>query len=700
MFPPDNNPAESSIESTSLIEKPLAHFCFLSSDDLDPDDKGGVKSQDLEAVFIARRIRDMVDKKEIIPIRNNDGIELRACNWSDFAVLQRAYTHQNTLEKYFREFGVPYNTDRPSGLFNDAPILDMLIFLRLLVYPEDRIAYAALIRSPFMRLSDLTLAACLLSMNTPGKNPEPFAEENEALIPENDLSLYRRARERYTALCKACESLSITELVTRLWFDEGYRYETLWAESAQVYESLFDLFFSLASDYDAKGKNLAEFIEYLDDIMNREERPDDKDIPGEGDPGVRIMSIHKSKGLEFPCVFLFDCSYAQNSHRFANLLGFHTRYGPVIKIPQATELPIGGNYFQKIIEEEEKAKDTAELRRLLYVAMTRAESRLFLTFTLPKQTKEEKKEWDIQTQDFTSETIGRRLIQLNEKPEGRDTFLKLLQGILPDCPSSLCTLEPIPVLTRAEIAKMATHVDSHRSSIEMSQREAAIAASSYYEKAETLPEGKVAYSVIEASKLRYKVTDTVWGVDSEKVSVTISGLSPADFGSLVHAVLEYRLNDEPAVVPRRIRSLVDNEKTLASLLSSAQAMADSFINSDLGKRWAASKNRESEYPVITSVMVYGKPITITGQMDLLFEEDDEVTVVDFKTDKVENPEDHYGQLAAYSQAAGDIFRKPVGAWLFYLRSGRAVNVTEEVKALSLEEISATALSATMLDAGR
>ncbi|MDR0314148.1 MAG: UvrD-helicase domain-containing protein [Treponema sp.] len=702
MLPPDNE---------SSKEKPLAHFCFLKSDDLDPDDEGGIKSHDLEAVFIAKKIRDMVDKKEKIHIRTNDGIELRACNWSDFAVLQRAYTHQNTLEKYFREFGVPYNTDRPSGLFNDAPILDMRAYLRLLVYPEDRIAYAALIRSPFMRLSDLTLAACLLGMNTPGKKNEPFAEENEPLIPENDLFLYRQARTKYTALREASASLSITELVTRLWFDEGYRYETLWTESAQVYESLFDLFFSLASDYDAKGKNLTEFIEYLDDIMNREERPDDKDIPGEGDPGVRIMSIHKSKGLEFPCVFLFDCSSAQNSRRFVNLLGFHTQYGPVIKLPQAEELPIGGNYFQKIIEEEEKAKDTAELRRLLYVAMTRAESRLFLSFTLPKQTKEEKKNWDLQTQDFTSETISRRLAQLNEKPEGRDTFLKLIQGTLPECPSSLCTLEPIPVLSRAEIAKIASDINlaarsgPHQGSTEKSQQEAAIAAADYYEKAETLPEGKAANSALEASKLRYKVWEVgsgEWGVgESQKtpsdISDTISGLSPADFGSMVHAVLEARLKEEPLIIPHKIKSLVDNEKTLESVLSAAQAMADSFINSDLGKRWAVSINRESEYPVITSVIVEGKPIAITGQMDLLFEEENEVTVVDFKTDRTENPEDHYGQLAAYRQAAGDIFGKPASAWLFYLRSGRAVNVTDEVKALSLEEIATTTLAATTLN---
>ena len=77
-----------------------------------------------------------------------------------------------------------------------------------------------------------------------------------------------------------------------------------------------------------------------------------------------------------------------------------------------------------------------------------------------------------------------------------------------------------------------------------------------------------------------------------------------------------------------------------------------------------------------------------GQIDLLFEEAGEVVVVDFKTDRIEKPEDHYGQLAAYYQAALDIFGKPASVWLFYLRSGRALDVTAAVKSLSLDVIAA------------
>ena len=689
--------------SDTREEGALAHFCFLNSEELSADDTGGIRSQDLEAAFIAGKIRDMVRKKEKIPKRTENGTEWLPCTWGDFTVLERSYTHQSTLEKHFREFGVPYNTDRPAGLFNDAPVMDLRAYLRLLVYPEDRIAYAALIRSPFMRLSDLSLAVCMLGMDTPGRSAEPFTEENDELIPEDDRGLYRQAREHYRALREASRTLPISELLTKLWFDEAYRYETLWTESAQVYESLFDLFFSLACDADARGKSLAEFIEYLDDVMNREEKPDDKDIPGEGASGVRILSIHKSKGLEFPVVFIYNCAQSGNAGTSSELIAYHEQYGIILNIPQAEELPLGGNYLRKILREEEKAKDIAELRRLLYVAMTRAESRLFLTFTLPRQTQKEKKEWDMVDEEFTEETIRRRLIQLDEKAgDTRDTFLKLLAGPLPGCPSGLCALETIPVLSRAEISRQAMYtvydipytVHDGRGKAP-GQRKAALAAAPFYEKAKIIPEGKAGPVSIEASKLRYMAhnpgVDAAAGTERDILDFVSENISPADFGTLVHATLEARLNNRPCLIPPKIRSHIDDEKIMRKLMGEAETLADKFIVSDLGKRWAAGKRRESEFPIITSVTIEEKPIALMGQIDLLFEEDDEVVVVDFKTDRTENPEDHYGQLAAYFRAAGDIFGKPVSVWLFYLRSGRAVDATENVKDLPLEELAADAL---------
>jgi ATP-dependent helicase/nuclease subunit A len=372
------------------------------------------------------------------------------------------------------------------------------------------------------------------------------------------------------------------------------------------------------------------------------------------------------------------------------------------------------------MEEEEKAKDTAELRRLLYVAMTRAEYMVFLTFTLPKQTVKEKEDWDMAAEEFTNGAIRRRLAQLDEKSEGkRDTFLKLLAGILHNSPPSLCVLEEIPLLTRDEIRKAASAASTasaasggsentdRRNSVN-NQKEAALAAESFYNDAELLDEGKAAQPYLTATKLRYRPQGSAQGGAQSGRELQDSGtndgafdkllekagLSPADFGSLVHATLEGRLKGQPCETPPEIRTRLDEkEKALQSLMVFAESMADSFLASALGKRWASAHgSSESEFSVITAAEVKGKAVAISGQIDLLFEEDEEVVVLDFKTDRVENPEDHYGQLSAYYRAAGDIFGKPVSLWLYYLRSGSAVNVTEEVKALSLEELTGQAMA--------
>ena len=673
---------ESVNEGESPGVKPLVHFCFLNKEELPEDDDEGIKSQDLEAVYIAQKIRKMEKEDEYC--------------WGDFAVLMRTYTHQARLEKAFREFGIPYNTDRPSGLFNEAPVLDLRAYLRLLVYPEDRIAYAALIRSPFVRLSDISLAVCMLN-----RDSEPFAEENEEQIPENERELYRYARERYMALRDASRSLPITELITKLWYDEAYRYETLWTESVQVYEGLFDLFFSLASEAESQGKSFAEFIDYLDDVMKREVKPDDRDIPVEGESGVRILSIHKSKGLEFPVVFIFDCSNSGNTKTASSFLVFDEKFGLIPNLPQADEAPIGGNYFRRLFSEEEKDKNIAELKRLLYVAMTRAEKKLFLTFTMPGQTKDEKKSWNASQEEFSSETIRKRLIQLEDKTKNRDNFLKLLLSVLPDCPSSLCSLEIIPVLTRAEISMNAG--GGKRKGAIRSQKEAAMAAASFYESAEELPAEEAGFSSFPASRLRFRPLDyetsaAITEDDDFDNLLKKAGIASNEFGTLVHAILECHLKGQEYKLPLKYRS---EEKAMNTLTILAEQMAEGFLSSPLGERYKISGSkamgscREPEFPIVTSVTAEGRAIAITGTVDLLFEEENETVVVDFKTDRKETPENHYGQLAAYHQAAGDIFGKPVSVWLFYLRSGRAVDVTEEVRGVSLELCLKEALAANL-----
>jgi ATP-dependent helicase/nuclease subunit A len=114
-----------------------------------------------------------------------------------------------------------------------------------------------------------------------------------------------------------------------------------------------------------------------------------------------------------------------------------------------------------------------------------------------------------------------------------------------------------------------------------------------------------------------------------------------------------------------------HEKAIyTSISAEARLMAAHFFDSDLGKLSQAASMRETEFPILTHALVDGQERPVKGQIDLLFEIGDRLVIVDFKTDRLERPEEHFGQLALYRQAVEDIFEKEAEAWIFYLRSPR------------------------------
>ncbi|MDR3249050.1 MAG: UvrD-helicase domain-containing protein [Treponema sp.] len=248
---PGEDPGEAPLEKSL---QPQVHFCFLDKGQIPKDDPQGLSAYELEAACIAAKIRELVDSGYMVRERDPDGVRERPCVYGDFAVLQRSYSHQHILENQCKNFGIPFNAEKPAGIFSDAPVNDLLMFLRLLVYPGDRLAYGALIRSPFMRLSDLTLSVCLLS-----DSAVPFDEALEEVIPPEDRELFSMARSRYRALAEDARTLPVAELLTKLWYDEGYRYETTWSPASQIYGELFDLVFELARETTAGAKAWRNF---------------------------------------------------------------------------------------------------------------------------------------------------------------------------------------------------------------------------------------------------------------------------------------------------------------------------------------------------------------------------------------------------------------------------------------------------------
>jgi ATP-dependent helicase/nuclease subunit A len=669
-------------------------FCFLDESRLDRKDPRGLSAADLEAAFIARRIRTMVDEGCPIQTRDQGVTGSRPCAYRDFAVLQRSYTHQGALEKQLKDFSIPFTADRPAGLFTDAPVNDLYNLLRLLVYPGDRVAYAGVLRSPFVRLNGLSLTCCLLD------GGPPFNEgPGEGMTP-GERERYRNAGARYQSLREAARTLSLTKLITRLWYTEGYRYETIWSPASRVYGELYDLFFETARKVEDRGKGLADFLDYLGGLISREEKLDDPDLPVGGEPGVRLMSIHKSKGLEFPVVFIYRAGGGGQRDRNVKPVYFSEEWGLTLNLPPAEELPgDSGNYFFNRQKETEDAKAEAELRRLLYVAMTRAESLLLVTATLPRQTREEEDAEDLSALPYTEDTIRRRLIQLagkNREGVRANTFLDLLLPVFAagDIPG---TLAVIPVYSRGEPQRLAAGTSALPSPlIRRSMEAAAEYAAPFYEAAKILDAPRPVPRLISASGLHYAAGEDPAeplpssGGDALDQLLRRAALDAADFGTLVHAWLEAQFRGQKPRFPPEILAGLD-EKNAELIREEARNLAGHFMESPLGRMALAAAFRETEFPFLTGVELSGGLVHVTGKIDLLFEAEGTLQVVDFKTDRLEAPRRHWAQLAVYERAVQDLFQKPVRSWLFYLRGSHAVELTGSLGEADIEALVAAAL---------
>ncbi|MDR3248131.1 MAG: PD-(D/E)XK nuclease family protein, partial [Treponema sp.] len=168
-----------------------------------------------------------------------------------------------------------------------------------------------------------------------------------------------------------------------------------------------------------------------------------------------------------------------------------------------------------------------------------------------------------------------------------------------------------------------------------------------------------------------------------------SGLGAAEFGTIAHLCVEALLSNQEPRIPSSLGGRLTPAEA-ETLREGGKQIARRFLASPLGAQAQSAPYRRSEYPfrslwergelpaspTILTIPANppGRSVFINGIIDLLFEWENEVRVVDFKTDSVENPAEHRRQMAFYERAARELRGKPCRVWLYYLRTGRAVEI--------------------------
>jgi len=546
-------------------------------------------------------------------------------SFKDVAVLVRNTEVFGAIATAFDQTGIPYLINSGRGFYEAREVNDLVHLLRVISNPRDEVSLAAVLRSPLVEASDDGLLRLRMLGDTIGGALWRMGPENAADFGE-DYAKLSRFRERLHGWRIRREFVTFDRLLLAAMDDCGYR-----PESGSRGAGNIDKFLAQARDA-ASRMTLARFVEELSLVRDLNPREQDT-APEDSADSVKVMTVHSAKGLEFPIVFVAAMHKGVETEppvvAFSPRIGLGARWrNPAVR-KQKDDL------FQHAIREERKVREMEESHRLLYVAMSRAEQHLVLSFTGSKT-----KEWAsvvAKSLHLDTETCRDEVISMTA-PDGKTWNLHV--QITNSAPDSIHNTRPSAQAEDAVELLAAPPIDGQQDS------NATVTALAKFAKCPR--EYYLAhYLGFEGRRRKVRETD-----DDEE-----DDLPAGEFGSQVHALLAGAAVERP-----------DRE---------ALRLAEVFRQSPLGRRLAQATRVEREFDFLMSV----EDLVIRGQIDLWFEDGGQLTIVDYKTDSVTAAEarqrarDYQLQLKLYALAVERIVgRPPDHAWLHFLRPDKAIEV--------------------------
>lgn len=325
-----------------------------------------------EAHHIAARVSAMCGDMAPVCVWDGEKQAWRTCSYGDIALLFRAMSNVHLYAEALRHAGIPHVIVAGTGFYARQEVIDILNVLKVVLDPWDGAAVLGYLRSPIGGLSDESV----LRLSQAGKLTAVFSSEH---VPNDcrQTEALQRARGIIAQL-RSLVDLPLPEFLRRVLETTGYEGIALTQFPPVQRASNVRKLISMAQDFSHRRPlSLRAFVRYIEEIGSQNIREGEAVLQPEGAGAVTLMSIHKSKGLEFPVVVVPDMSQGRTGNK-KDFAFVHRGLGMAMKVTDSMgELvtPALGEAIQSRISEEE----TAEHARTLYVAMTRARDYLVLS---------------------------------------------------------------------------------------------------------------------------------------------------------------------------------------------------------------------------------------------------------------------------------------------------------------------------------
>ncbi|MDB5340577.1 MAG: Exodeoxyribonuclease [Planctomycetaceae bacterium] len=613
-----------------LTPAPSIEFLFAVSNTPDPTSTAESRRQE-EAAWMARRIRELLDDPtpRIRDKHPETGATiLRPIKAKDIVILFRALSDVRHYEQALRDCRLEYYLVGGRAFYAQQEVFDLLNLLRSLNEPDDEISLLGVLRSPFFGLTDDTLMSIIRHAQSleQGLLQPPLAE-----LTEGQRSLVLHAQKVLTDLRAVKDRLSLAGLITRALdltaYDASLVPEFLGRRKLANLRKLIEM----ARQFDrAGGFTLSDFVERLKGAVAEETDEELAATQAESNNVIRLMTIHQSKGLEFPVVIVADMD--RNSQPPPSPVEFSAELGPLIAPPEkfGRQQENVGLRLHRLLESE---ADAAEHLRLLYVALTRAADYLILSSSLKALDKVSSGWMKLQVSRFDLRTGLPAIDPVTDRPLIPEPFAT-------SCPAVRVHLVPprSPLLPPAIHETLA--LANFRESVEQAEplplppllepvaiditQQRSFSVSRLEELDQILRSGQSSPAIQHTTKVDESERGPVPGAE--------------DLGTLVHGVLE-RL--DPQGVKDQIPKLIDACWTStfaplpADVRKSATEMLNAFWTSPLAEelRQARLCYRELEFNiVIPRDLLPGEPRCIAGKIDCLLQTSaGDWVIYDYKT---------------------------------------------------------------------
>lgn len=657
-------------------------------------DVGVEDGTELEARTIAGRIRQLMRSHQVV--EKGTG-EFRPVKYSDIVILTRSIKgFADVFTEVLNKEGIPTYAGTKEGYFATQEIGVLLDYLRVLNNWQQDIPLAAVLRSPFGKLTEEELALIKSAYKDQAFYRAVFFYRKEG---ENE-----RVREKLEHCLSQIEKFRVYvtympmhELLRRILDDTGYGDFVAAMPGGSQRQANIEMLKERAKTFESTSyKGLFHFVRYMEQLQKYDVDYGEASLNDEQSDTVRVMTIHKSKGLEFPIVFVAGMGKRFNMQDARSSAVLHARLGvglDAVDLERRTKSP---SIVKKVIQKEEALDSLGEELRVLYVALTRAKEKLIITGTISNLEKKMESLEMVRTREKEELSFGR----LSKAVTYWDWILPSLVRVTKDVPIKRHILhiedivrEEVMEETASRMKKSVLENWDIESVYEPKVREMLEEQFSYCYPYESRRFQKVKYTVSELKKRAHLLeiagrgeAETEFGEMSYEEPEVVplipkflqeeEELSGASRGTAYHRLLElldFTTDYTEESLARTVQELVQSGK-MSQEMGDCIRISDilRFLENPAGirmKTCARAGRLYKEQPFVLGIEEAGETVLVQGIIDVYFEEKDGLVVLDYKTDQIYSPkelaEKYHAQLDYYARALEKMTHKKVKEKVIY-----------------------------------